>query len=653
MRRRAFITLLGGAAAWPLAARGQQAAMPVVGYLNASSPGNNPTFLPAFLKGLGEAGYVEGKNVAIDYRWADDQYDRLPAMAADLVRQQVAVIAATGGPSAALAAKQATTTIPVVFTSGADPVAASLVASLGRPGGNVPGMSLFYAGLASKRLGLLRDLIPKPDVVGFLVNPKSIESESQLKDVLAAAHIIGQQLVVVNAANESEIDEAFATLVSRQARGLLRRLRRILFPPARSDNRAGGAACNSWGLLGPRLGRRRRPDELRNRYQRNVSPSRHLCRPNSQGGQASRPACGAANQIRAGHQPQDGEGTRPHGAADHADDGRRGDRMRRRTFITLLGGAAAWSLSARAQQPAMPVVGHLNPQSPDGQTGRLRGFRQGLKEAGYVEGENVAIEYGWAHGQFDRLPALAAELVRRQVSVIVATGGPASAMAAKAATTTIPIVFGVAEDPVKLGLVASLARPGGNLTGINFFTGELGAKQLGLLRELVPSAAQIAVLTNPANVQGAATAVAEVEAAARTMGLQIQVFNASTGREINTALAAVARERTDALFITGDPYFTIRRVQLANLAARYAIPASFVARDFPEAGGLMSYGTNISDGYRQIGIYAGRILKGTKPADLPIVQASKFELVINLATAMMFGLEVPPSLLARADEVMD
>jgi len=226
-------------------------------------------------------------------------------------------------------------------------------------------------------------------------------------------------------------------------------------------------------------------------------------------------------------------------------------------------------------------------------------------------------------------------------------------MAAKLATTTIPIVFGVAEDPVKLGLVASLARPGGNLTGINFFTGELGAKQLGLLRELVPSAAQIAVLTNPANVQGAATAVAEVEAAARTMGLQIQVFNASTGREINTALAAVARERTDALFITGDPYFTIRRVQLANLAARYAIPASFVARDFPEAGGLMSYGTNISDGYRQIGIYAGRILKGTKPADLPIVQASKFELVINLATAMMFGLDVPPTLLARADEVIE
>jgi putative ABC transport system substrate-binding protein len=330
-------------------------------------------------------------------------------------------------------------------------------------------------------------------------------------------------------------------------------------------------------------------------------------------------------------------------------------KLKRREFISLLGGAAvAWPFAARAQQgERMPVIGFLNVVSPEMFAGRLQGFHRGLKDAGYVEGENVAIVYRWAENQADRLPELAADLVRRQVAVIAATGGPASALAAKLATTTIPIVFGVPEDPVKLGLVASLARPGGNLTGINFFTGELGAKQLGLLRELVPSAARIAVLTNPANVQGAATAVAEVEAAASTMGLQIQVFNASTGREINTALAAVARERTDALFITGDPYFTIRRVQLANLAARYAIPASFVARDFPEAGGLMSYGTNITDGYRQIGIYAGRILKGAKPADLPIVQASKFELVINLATAMMLGLEVPPSLLARADEVIE
>ena len=290
----------------------------------------------------------------------------------------------------------------------------------------------------------------------------------------------------------------------------------------------------------------------------------------------------------------------------------------------------------------MPVIGFINPVSPEMFAGRLQGFHRGLKDAGYVEGENVAIVYRWAENQVDRLPELAADLVRRQVAVIAATGGAASASAAKLATTTIPIVFGVAEDPVKLGLVANLARPGGNLTGINFFTGELGAKQLGLLRELVPSAARIAVLINPTNVQGAATAVAEVEAAAPTMGLLIKVFNASTTREINNALAAVARERTDALFISGDPYFTIR---VYNLQPWRPLCDSRIvcARDFPEAGGLMSYGTNITDAYRQIGIYAGRILKGTKPADLPIVQASKFELVINLATAMMLGLEVPPT----------
>ena len=330
--------------------------------------------------------------------------------------------------------------------------------------------------------------------------------------------------------------------------------------------------------------------------------------------------------------------------------------MRRREFITLLGAVAApvvWPLRLNAQQRAMPVIGFLNSQSPDGFTDRLRGFRQGLKEVGYVEGETVAIEYRWAENQLNRLPELAADLVRRQVAVIVSGGGHPPALAAKAATTTIPIVFVVAEDPVRLGLVASLARPGGNVTGINFFSGELGGKQFGLLREVVPGAVRIGVLVNPANPRPAETLVPDVEAAARTMGLQIQIFNASTGREINAAFAAIARERSDAIFIVGDPYFTVRRVQLANLAARHGIPASYVARDFPEAGGLMSYGTHITDTYRQVGVYAGRILKGAKPADLPVVQASKFELVINLPTAMMLGLEVPPSLLARADEVIE
>jgi putative tryptophan/tyrosine transport system substrate-binding protein len=328
--------------------------------------------------------------------------------------------------------------------------------------------------------------------------------------------------------------------------------------------------------------------------------------------------------------------------------------MGRREFVALLGGAAAaWPLAARAQQHALPVIGFLNSQSPDGLADRLRGFRQGLKEAGYVEGESVTIEYRWAQNELDRLPALATDLVRRQVAVIVAGGGSSPAVAAKAATATIPIVFAAPEDPVRLGLVASLGRPGGNATGVNFFVGELVAKQFGLLRELLPSAVRIAVLINPANAARASATVAEVEAAVPAMGLQIQFFNASTGREIHAAFAAIARERPDGLFVGPDPYFIVRRVQLANLAARHGLPALYFARDLAEAGGLMSYGTDISDAYRQIGIYTGRILKGAKPADLPVVQSTKFELVINLATAMMLSLDVPPALLARADEVIE
>jgi len=324
--------------------------------------------------------------------------------------------------------------------------------------------------------------------------------------------------------------------------------------------------------------------------------------------------------------------------------------MRRRDFIALLGGAAVWPLAARAQQAAMPVIGFLNSQSPDGFTERLRGFRQGLKDTGYVEGENVAIEYRWADNQLERLAELAAVLVRRQVAVIVANG-PAAAFA-KAATTTIPIVFLVAEDPVRLGLVASLARPAGNATGINFFVGELVAKQLGLLRELVPRALRIAVLINPKDA-ASLSATADAESAAHAMGLQVRIFNASHSREVNDAFTTIARDRHEALLVGPGPYFVQRRTQLVTLAARHAIPTSYNVRDFVEAGGLMSYGTNAVDAYRQVGVYAGRILKGTKPADLPVVQASKFELVINLATAMMLGLEVPPTLLARADEVIE
>jgi putative tryptophan/tyrosine transport system substrate-binding protein len=317
----------------------------------------------------------------------------------------------------------------------------------------------------------------------------------------------------------------------------------------------------------------------------------------------------------------------------------------------MLGGATAWPLTARAQQAAMPVVGFLNYTSPDGFTERLRGFRQGLKETGYVERENVAIEYRWAENEMDRLPGLAAELVHRQVAVIAAPTTVA-ALAAKAATTTIPIVFMSHEEPVRHGLVASLARPGGNLTGINIFSGELSAKRLELLREIVPKAARVVVLVNPTNPT-AETTMRDVERAARTMGLQIQVLNASTSREINAAFATFMRELPDAVFVSLDAYLNSRRAQLVNLASRHAVPATFSNRDFPEIGGLMSYGTNIVDTFRQVGVYTGRILKGAKPAELPVVQASKFELVINAETARMLGLNVPPSLLAIADEVIE
>jgi putative ABC transport system substrate-binding protein len=327
--------------------------------------------------------------------------------------------------------------------------------------------------------------------------------------------------------------------------------------------------------------------------------------------------------------------------------------IHRREFITLLGGAAAWPLAARAQQPAMPVIGFLDPRPPDGMTERVRAFRQGLKDTGIVEGENVLIEYRWAENRIDRLPALAADLVRRRVAVIAVPGGPDSALAAKAATSTIPIVFTVNEDPVRLGLVASLARPGGNATGINFLSGELVAKRLELLRELVPGAARVAVLVNPTASTNAERTLRDVEPAARAMGLQIHVLNASTGREIDAAFATFVRERPDALFVGSDALFISRRVQLANLASRHAVPATYPTRENAEVGGLMSYGSNIQDAWRQAGIYTGRILKGAKPSDLPVVQASKFELVINAQTARMLGLTVPDKLLVAADEVIE
>jgi len=327
--------------------------------------------------------------------------------------------------------------------------------------------------------------------------------------------------------------------------------------------------------------------------------------------------------------------------------------VKRREFITLLGtAAAAWPLPARAQQPPMPVIGYLEIRSPDGMADRLRPFRQGLKETGYVEGENVRIEYRWAENQVDRLPMLAAELVRHRVNVIATTGGELVALAAKAATKTIPIVFGVSQDPVPFGLVASHNRPGGNATGVNFLVSELGSKQLGLLHELIPAAARVGLLVNP-KFRATERAMRDVTTAASAIGLQVDVVQASDSREIESVFGTLVHNKADALLVGPGAFFVGRRLQLAILAARHALPAVYNVREYPEAGGLMSYGTNVRDAYRQIGVYVGRILKGAKPADLPVMQSSKFELVINLPTARALGIEVPPNLLARADEVIE
>jgi putative tryptophan/tyrosine transport system substrate-binding protein len=327
-------------------------------------------------------------------------------------------------------------------------------------------------------------------------------------------------------------------------------------------------------------------------------------------------------------------------------------RVQRRQFITLLGGATAWPLAVRAQQAAMPVVGFLGFGSFDTFALYLAAFRRGLGEIGFVEGQNVAIEYRWAEGQYDRMPQLAAELVRRRVAIIAMPGSPPAAVrAVKAANTVIPIVFSVGGDAVKFGLVASVARPEGNATGVNFFSAELVAKRLGLLRELLPGATRVAVLVNPADPERTEAILDDAHAAVRATTLQIQALKASTSSEIDAAFANL--DRADALFVGPDGFFNTRRVQLALLTMRHAIPATYAAREYADAGGLMSYGTSLGDMYRQVGVYTGRILKGAKPADLPVIQSTKFELVINLQTAKLLCLSVPPTLLARADEVIE
>ena len=495
MKRREFIMGLGSAAAWPLAARAQQPAMPVIGFLCTETAVAFATRVAAFRRGLSETGYVEGRNVAIEYRWAEGKYDRLPALAADLVSRKVTVIAANGLPSAP-AAKAATATIPIVFQTGADPVTLGLVASLNRPGGNVTGVTNIFSELRPKLLELLHELVPTATVMALLVNPANPTlAETQSSDLLSAARILGLQLHVLHASTDRDFDPAFASLTQLRADALVisndallnthsERLAALALRHAvptisglRDFAAAGGlmsygtSIVDAYRLVGVYTGRILKGEKP-----------------------ADLPVM-QADQVRVRDQPQDRQGARPHHPGNAVGHRRRGHSMKRRDFIAGLGGAAAWPLAARAQQRPVPVIGFLSTGFADDYKMVTVPFLQSLKESGYVVGQNVAIEYRWAEDQFDRLPALAADLVRRRVAVIVAFG-ITPAQPAKAATTTIPIVFYTGTDPVASGLVASLNRPGGNLTGSAVLAVELMPKRLQLLRELIPDAALFGVLVS-------------------------------------------------------------------------------------------------------------------------------------------------------------
>jgi putative ABC transport system substrate-binding protein len=529
VRRREFITLLGGAAAaWPLAARAQQPAMPVIGFLNIASPDGFAPRLRAFRQGLKEAGYIEGENVAIDYRWAENQGERLPAFAADLVRRQVSVIAASGGSLPAVAAKAATKTIPIVFGIPEDPVRIGLVESLARPGGNATGINFFTAELVAKRLGLLRELLPGAARVAVLVNlDNAALLRSTVQELEEAASAVGLKVRVLPASNGREINSAFVNLMRERPDALFigpgplfvdRRIQlanlaaRYVIPTVfavRDNVEAGGLM--SYGT------------DVNEAYRQIGAYTGRVLK--GAGGFAGH----AINQVRARHQHANGKVARPRRAVHVARPRRRGDRVRRREFITLLGGTAAaasavWPFSAHAQQAKVARIGFLGLVSPSSHAPRVAALRAGLRDLGWIEGRNILIEFRWADGNYERLPALAEELVRLNVDVLV-THGAAGALAAKNATSTVPIVITAVGDMLALGLVSSLARPGGNITGSSLFVAEHTAKRLELIKEAVPSLTRVAVLLNPANAS-TQIVLSETEATAKASNVELRAFEA-------------------------------------------------------------------------------------------------------------------------------
>jgi ABC-type uncharacterized transport system substrate-binding protein len=653
MRRREFITLVGGAAAAsPIAARAQQQEkMPVVGFLNSQSPDGYADRLRAFRQGLKEVGYIEGDNVAIEYRWAENQMERLPALAAELVRRQVAVIATAG--RAEFAAKAATTTIPIVFMTAEDPVRQGLVASLARPGGNLTGINFFAGELTAKRLEFLRELVPQATRVAVLVNPNGPANEPTLRDIEPAARDMGLQIQVLSASTSGEIIAAFDTFVRVRPNALF--VAPDPFFTARRVQLVHLATRHAVpAIYGASIYRYWRSNELRSEPDGYVASGRSLRRPHSQGREASGTAGRAVDQVRTCHQHRDGPDAWPHCAPLASRPCRRGARMKRREFITLLGGAAAWPLAARAQQSErMRRIGVLIALAENDPEGKLRiaAFREGLQSLGWMEGRNIHIEYRWPGGNAERQRTSAAELMAMKPDVIFA-GNQTAVLALRQAGNTLPVIFVQVADPVAADFAASLARPGRNMTSFALYEEAIAAKWVEILLELAPRTARIGVVYDPANAGPRPRSLPDLERAL-SPGMQLATYAVHSRTELEDALERIGGEPNGALVVFAGPLTAIHRDLIVMSAVKHRLPLVYPFRYFTAAGGLFSYGPDTIDQYRLAASYVDRVLKGEKPADLPVQFPTKYDLVINLKTAKALGLEVPPTLLARADEVIE
>jgi putative ABC transport system substrate-binding protein len=653
MNRRNLLILLAGAGITrPLAVGAEQPGMPVIGFLSSASAESFAPLVAAFRDGLKDAGYVEGQNVAIQFAWAAGQYDKLPVLAEDLVRRPVAVIVAMGGAVAALAAKGATSVIPIVISIGDDPVKYGLVTSLRHPGSNITGVTLFMDELTPKRLEFLSEVAPAA-ALAMLINPRNPNAESEARNTEAAAQQIGRELRVLTASNEGEIDAALANLAQPPGTALMIATDPFFF--ARRDQLAALAARYAIPTI---------------HFHRAFAAAGGLISYGATITEETRMAGRYTGRILAGdkpgdlpilqpskieHQSQDRQGARPHRAANDPRPRRRSDRMRRRRFLAALGGAIlAGPIAAIAQQPTeVPRVGILMGASPSDEAARLDAFRGTLEKLGYFDGLTIQIEPRYAMGQPDRFGSLARELAAL-APFVIACVGRRETVALQAATRTIPIVFMQVHDPVEMGFVASLARPGGNTTGFTQMGAELDSKRLGLLHEIAPSLSRAAFLVNPNLTPGLQERLAGAEAAAKSLGIGLRRVAATNPAELTAAFAEIEKSSSEALLVQNDPMLGGTEFpRILEFALAHRLPTVFEAVPSIPPGVLLSYGPDLLENARLAAGYVAKILKGAKPADLPVQQPTRFKLIVNLNTAKLIGLTIPPSILGSADEVIE